>query len=336
MARVYQSRQMLDPAYIEIMNKRFDQQIDSNKEQGRKVLEAYNNLADSLVTRGGNILRSGADMADYFGRKSDVQSQFSQDELNNPYAQAAADKYIRSGDPSSLLSYRQLLSNEADKKALAKEREQTTKWHEQIRQDEAAKKESAETKSMADKAEIYIEMLADKVRKTGNVNDLTAAEKATARQYIRQLKDKKYDTTILEMKLTNLIGNTAQPAPGVVPTGEQTPAGDKGKTTEELEAEKKERADKVKDDAAALTEQAKTVNPRDKEAVDAFNKALEELKSRRDNEGLTAEIKLPDPIKYVTKPTLAGAREGYKKGRYTAKQMKSWGYKWNDDIGDWE
>ena len=73
MARVYQSRQMLDPTYIEIMNKRFDQQIDSNKEQSRKVLEAYNNLADNLVTRGGNILRSGADMADYFGRKSDIQ-----------------------------------------------------------------------------------------------------------------------------------------------------------------------------------------------------------------------------------------------------------------------
>ena len=334
MARVYQSRQMLDPAFIDIMNKRFDQQIDSNKEQSRKVLEAYNSLADNLVARGGNILRSGADMADYFGRKSDIQSQFSQEELNNPYAQAAADKYIRSGDPSSLLSYRQLLSNEADKQALAKERQQTAAWHDQIRQDEAAKKDAAETKSMADKAELYIEMLADKVRKTGNVNDLTAAEKATARQYIRQLKEKKYDTTILEMKLTNLIGNTAQP--GNIPTGEQTPASDEGKTTEQREAEKKARADQIKDAAAALAEQVKSVNTRDKAAVDAFNKALEELKTRRDNEGLTAEIKLPDPIKYVAKPTLDKAREGYKKGIYTAKQMKSWGYKWNDDIGDWE
>lgn len=328
MARVYQSRQMLDPAFIDIMNKRFDQQIDSNKEQSRKVLEAYSNLADNLVARGGNILQTGASMADYLGRKSDIQSQFSQDELNNPYAQAAADKYVRTGDPSSLLSYRQLLSNEADKQALAKERQQTAAWHEKIRQDEAAKKDAAETKAIADKAELYVEMINDKVKRTGNVNDVTAAEKATARQYIRMLKEKNYDTTILEMKLTNILGTS-------VPS-EQTPAENDGKTTDQLEAEKKARADKVKDDAAALTEQVKAVNPRDKEAVDAFNAALEELKSRRDSEGLTAEIKLPDPIKFVAKPTLAEAREGYKKGVYTAKQMRAWGYKWNDEIGDWE
>lgn len=333
MARVYQSRQMLDPAFIDIMNKRFDQQIDSNKEQGRKVLEAYSNLADNLVARGGNILQTGASMADYLGRKSDIQSQFSQDELNNPYAQAAADKYIRTGDPSSLLSYRQLLSNEADKQTLAKERQQTAAWHDQVRKDEEKKRTDAETKAISDKAELYIEMLVDKVRKTGNVNDLTAAEKATARQYIRQLKERNYDTTILEMKLTNLLGTSV---PAVQPEGEQKPAANDGKSTDQLEAEKKARADKVKDDAAALAEQAKSVNPRDKEAVDSFNTALEELKTRRDNEGLTAEIKLPDPIKYVAKPSLDKAREGYKKGIYTAKQMKAWGYKWNDDIGDWE
>lgn len=325
MARVYQSRQMLDPAFIDIMNKRFDQQLDSNKEQSRKVLEAYNNLADNLVARGGNILQTGAGMADYFGRKSDIQSQFSQDELNNPYAQAAANAYIRTGDPSSLLSYRQLLSNEADKQALAKERQQTAAWHEQIRQDEAAKRDAAETKAIANTAELYIDTLIDKVRKTGNVNDLTAAEKAKARQYIRILQEKNYDTNVLEMKLANLLGTTA-------PTGQEND----GKTTDQLEAEKKARADKVKNDAAALAEQVKSINRRDKEAVDAFNKALEEVKSRRDAEGLTAEIKLPDSIKFADKPTLTEAREGYKKGIYTAKQMKSWGYKWNDDVGDWE
>lgn len=333
MARIYQSRQLLDPAYIEIMNKRFDQQVDSNKEQSRKVLEAYNKLADNLVTRGGNILQSGASMADYLGRKSDIQSQFSQDELNNPYAQAAADKYIRTGDPSSLLSYRQLLSNEADKQALAKERQQTAAWHEKIREDEAAKKETAETKAMADKAEIYIEMLVDKVRKTGNVNDLTAAEKATARQYIRQLKEKKYDTTILEMKLNNLLGTTVQT------TNEQTEdvkTKETGLTTEEKQKQKEETANNIKDAAAALFEAAKTVDVRNKEQVEQFNSKIEELRKLRDENGLTAEVKLPDAKKFVEKPTLSAVREGYKTGKYTAKQIQNWGYKWNDDIGDWE
>ena len=331
MARIYQSRQLLDPTYIEIMNKRFDQQLDSNKEQSRKVLEAYNKLADNLVTRGGNILQTGASMADYLSRKSDIQSQFSQDELNNPYAQAAANKYIRTGDPSSLLSYRQLLSNEADKQALAKERQQTAAWHEKIRKDEENKRNDAETKSISDKAELYIEMLVDKVRKTGNINDLTSAEKATARQYIRQLKERNYDTTILEMKLNNLLGTTVQTTPEPS-TLEQN----SGLTTEQIEKQKEETANNIKDAAAALFEAAKTVDVRNKEQVEQFNSKIEELRKMRDENGLTAEVKLPDAKKFVEKPTLADVREGYKTGKYTAKQIQNWGYKWNDDIGDWE
>lgn len=330
MARIYQSRQLLDPTYIEIMNKRFDQQLDSNKEQSRKVLEAYNKLADNLVTRGGNILQTGASMADYLGRKSDIQSQFSQDELNNPYAQAAADKYIRTGDPSSLLSYRQLLSNEADKQALAKERQQTAAWHEQVRKDEEKKRIDAETKSISDKAELYIEMLVDKVRKTGNVNDLTASEKATARQYIRQLKERNYDTTILETRLNNLLGTTETI---VQPDGAKQ---EEGLTTEQIAKQKEETANNIKDAAAALFEAAKTVDVRNKEQVEQFNSNIEELRKLRDENGLTAEVKLPDAKKYVEKPTLSTAREGYKNKKYTAKQMINWGYKWNDDIGDWE
>lgn len=327
MARVYQSRQMLDPAFIDIMNKRFDQQLDSDKEQSRKVLEAYNKLADNLVTRGGNILQTGAGVVDYYGRKSNVSDM----DMDDPYARAAAEKYVRTGDSSSLMEYRKYLAGEEERKRQAAAQEATQKWHEKVRQDEEKKREREAARTMEEKADTYIAMLEDKVSKTGNVNDITGAERTTANNYIKSLREKGIDTTLLEARMAKLQVSTVP-----VPPGGQIPDGNDGKSTEQLENEKKNRAEKIKNDAAALTEQAKTVNPRDKEAVDVFNASLEEVKSRRDAEGLTAEIKLPDPIKFVAKPTLDKAREGYKKGIYTAKQMKTWGYKWNDDIGDWE
>lgn len=324
MARIYQSRQLLDPTYVQMMNQNFQQQIDSEKERRNKMVQARSAVAQSIANASKNIMNAAKESYDQYQRGEEINDYLSKEDLNDPIARAAAERYRTTGDVGAMLSYKQQQANAAAQEAQRNEMKANRAFEER-------KRVAQETAMMNDKANLWIEGLADKLRETGNVNDLKAADIAQARQYIRELKNRGQDTALLEARLSSIIG--VQPIqanqPQITTTAE-------GKTTKELEAEKAENAARIKDAAAALAEKAKIVDVRNKDAVDAFNAEIESLRAERDNAGLTAEVKLPDAKKYVSKPTLNAAREGYKAGKITAKQMRNWGYKWNDEIGDWE
>lgn len=324
MARIYQSRQLLDPTYVQMMNQNFQRQIDSEKERRNKMVQARSAVAQSIAGASKNIMNAAKESYDQYQRGEEINDYLSKEDLNDPLARAAAERYRTTGDVGPMLSYKQQQANVAAQEAQRNEMAANRAFEER-------KRSAQETAMMNDKANLWIEGLADKLRETGNVNDLKAADVAQARQYIRELKNRGQDTSLLEARLSSIIG--VQPAQTTQP---QTVTPNEGKTTKELDAEKAANAERIKDAAAALAEKAKIVELRNKEAVDAFNDEIESLRAERDNAGLTAEVKLPDAKKYVSKPTLNAAREGYKSGKFTAKQMRTWGYKWNDEIGDWE
>lgn len=323
MARIYQSRQLLDPAYVQMMNQNFQQKIDSEKERRNKMVQARSAVAQSIANASKNIMNAAKESYDQYQRGEEINDYLSKEDLNDPLARAAAERYRTTGDVGPMLSYKQQQTNAAAQEAQRNEMAANRAFEER-------KRTAQETTMLNDKANLWIEGLADKLRETGNVNDLKAADIAQARQYIRELKNRGQDTSLLEARLSGIIG--VQPA--VTQPQVMTPAD--GKTTKELDAEKTANAERIKDAAAALAEKAKIVDARNKEAVDAFNAEIETLRAERDNAGLTAEVKLPDAKKYVSKPALNAAREGYKSGKITVKQMRNWGYKWNDEIGDWE
>lgn len=327
MARIYQSRQLLDPSYVQMMNQNFQRQIDSEKERRNKMVQARSAVAQSIVGASKNIMNAAKESYDQYQRGEEINNYLSENDLNDPLARAAAERYRTTGDVGPMLSYKQQQANVAAQEAQRNEMAANRAFEER-------KRTAQETAMMNDKANLWIEGLFDKLRETGNVNDLKAADIAQARQYIRELKNRGQDTSLLEARLSSIIG--VQPAQPATTNQTQVVTPNEGKTTKELDAEKTANAERIKDAAAALAEKAKIVDARNKEAVDAFNAEIESLRAERDNAGLTAEVKLPDAKKYVTKPTLNAAREGYKSGKITAKQMRTWGYKWNDEIGDWE
>jgi len=142
MARIYQSRNLLDPSLLSIAEQKKQQYIQNNRDYLNKQTEAINTALKGV----------GQAATDAYGRYSrrnlveDAESGYDkwdkakQDEYNNmkadPYYQAAVDKFIQTGDPSSMNAYKQnVLMQQARAQEATKKAEDAAKaaeWHENV------------------------------------------------------------------------------------------------------------------------------------------------------------------------------------------------------------
>lgn len=113
MARIYQSRNLLDPSLLSIAEQKKQQYIQNNRDYLNKQTEAINTALQGI----------GKAATDAYGRYSrrnlvedaeagyDKWDKEKQEEYNtmkaDPYYQAAVDKFIQTGDPSSMNAYKQ-------------------------------------------------------------------------------------------------------------------------------------------------------------------------------------------------------------------------------------
>ena len=305
MARVYSSRIMLDPSVLQNMNNIVQQRYANEAERRQSVLSPMRDLINSAG-------KTFDDSMAQYNREQEVSKWDIPD--NDPIAKAAREEYIRTGNSAPLQNWKSAVLLDASRK------------------DAENRQKADDQRTLYNVAEEWIGGVEDSKTKGGvtSVGNISNKDVAIARNKIQAAKAAGVDTTLLEEKLNEILEiKTPESNDNIETPVEQL-------STEEQNKKKENTLDDFKDRGAKLENALKTLDRKNKESVDAYNAEIDALQAEIDAANMTNDVKLPSKVKQITKPSLATAREGYKTGKYTNKQMRAWGYKYNDDIGDWE
>lgn len=304
MARVYSSRILLDPSVLQNMNNINQQRYQNEVARRQSVLSPMRDLINS----------AGKTFDDSMARYNRKQEVSKWDLGADPVANAAREEYIRTGNSAPLQNWKSALSLDAARK-------------------DAEKKQTEDNqRTLYNTAEEWVGGIEDSKTKGGitSVGNISNKDVAIARNKIQAAKDAGVDTTLLEEKLDEILEvKTPEPNGNLETPNTQL-------STEVQNKMKEDTLKDFKDRGAKLENALKTLDRKDKNSVDAYNAEIDALQAEIDAANMTNDVKLPSKVKQITKPSLADAREGYKRGKYTNKQMRAWGFTYNDDIGDWE
>ena len=102
MARIYQTRTLLDPSHLQILNQRQAQKYNEDAQRRAQVLNAFNNMTSQL----GQAATGAYDRyKTQQGIDSRKQLLGDYEQNDDPMYRAAADEFVRSGNPNSMISY---------------------------------------------------------------------------------------------------------------------------------------------------------------------------------------------------------------------------------------
>lgn len=323
MARIYNSsRTLLDPSLLQMANNTVNERLRRDAERRAPVVASIRDLLKSGAQTVTDFRKEKQDEEDYQNRYNKLLWLSSEEQRKDPSYMAALEESAKTGSASPIQAWES-----------ANQLRQTRMNEEQSRNDES--------KTLAGRdVEEWLGALEDSKTKGGitSIGNISKKDVAILRNKIAKAKSLGVDTTLYEDKLNEILE-----IPTNEPVVEDETIVDEVQTqdtstlsTEEQNKLKADTLKKFKDLGAKLENKQKTLDKRDKKAVDDYNAEIDALQAEIDKAIMTNDVKLPAKVKTITKPTLAAAREGYKSGKYTNKQMRAWGWKYNDDIGDWE
>lgn len=286
MASIYTSRQLLDPNWIARANnmaqQEYQQRMNSLSETAKWFRDWRNRKAEQAKQM--NDMNTRAALLGDYGK-------------DDPITKAVADRFIQTGDPSQLITLRQIQETNAARAAEAEERKK-------------AERELAErTYKLA-------------VQSINSSNDPSVKIPAI-REAIQAGEKAGVDVDYLYDMLKAEQG---------VKIEKET----KAEVTKTEAAEKASILSDLKDAAAKLENEAASIDKRDANAVADFNQRRAELQSAVDANAMTKDVKVPSALKTIEKPTSKELNDGIKTGKYTHKQAAKWGFKWNDKLGEYE
>lgn len=120
MARIYNTRQFLDPRYIDMMNQSINRRLDTSRQDRANVLGALSNTIGSAASNVGRYI-------DEERGKESRRSLLGSYDTSDPLKAAAADKFIQTGDPSAMMNIDQM-----EKTFQARQDEEATRKNEEL------------------------------------------------------------------------------------------------------------------------------------------------------------------------------------------------------------
>lgn len=120
MARIYSTRQFLDPRYIDMMNQSMNRRLDTSRQDRANVLGALSNAIGSAASSVGRYI-------DEERGKESRRSLLGSYDTSDPLKAAAADKFIQTGDPSAMMNIDQM-----EKTFQARQDEEATRKNEEL------------------------------------------------------------------------------------------------------------------------------------------------------------------------------------------------------------
>ena len=122
MARIYNSRQLLDPSMIQYVGNRADQNVAFENALRDRNTENIRNL----------LLQAGKTAKDYRQQNARENEVSVWDIPNDPIAKAAREEYIRTGNTSPLLQYQMAKRSEEQRKLDEANRKKSQDWHDKL------------------------------------------------------------------------------------------------------------------------------------------------------------------------------------------------------------
>ena len=289
MARIYTTRQLLDPRYVDMMNQAANRRLDMASQDRANLLGSLSRTVGAASTGLGKYI-------DEEMGKETRRALVGNYGENDPLKTVAAEKFIQTGDPSAMMSIDQM--------------EKTFK----ARQDEQEERKSAEKESAEKTYRLAVQSIHSSndpaVRIPAIREAILAGEKAGI--------DVEYLYDMLKSEQVEKVGQE-----------------ESAKASEEEKEKRNTLLTDLKDQAAKLKNEASSLNKRDPQAVADFNFRRASLQATIDENGMTKDITLPSKIEYDSKPTAKELNDGIKTGKYTHKQAAKWGFKWNDELGEY-
>jgi len=120
MARIYNTRQFLDPRYVDMMNQSINRRLDTSRQDRANVLGALSNTIGSAASNVGRYI-------DEERGKETRRSLLGSYDTSDPLKAAAADKFIQTGDPSAMMNIDQM-----EKTFQARQDEEATRKNEEL------------------------------------------------------------------------------------------------------------------------------------------------------------------------------------------------------------
>lgn len=97
MARIYNTRQFLDPRYIDMMNQSINRRLDTSRQDRANVLGTLSKTIGSAASNVGKYI-------DEERGKESRRSLLGAYDTSDPLKAAAADKFIQTGDPTAMMN----------------------------------------------------------------------------------------------------------------------------------------------------------------------------------------------------------------------------------------
>lgn len=106
MARIYTSRQLLDPRYVDMMNRSVDNRLATQRQDRKNVVDSLNRVIYNTALAAGRA----ADEAEKEQQELEKQKQRRKlvGSPSDPVEAAIADEFVRTGSASGLLQYRSM------------------------------------------------------------------------------------------------------------------------------------------------------------------------------------------------------------------------------------
>lgn len=217
MARVYTTRQLLDPNMISILNKQAANKLQFETEQNKAKYDAIRKALGTAGSVGQNIYEQSK-------RASEMEDEWSisPEVLNDPVYKAAREEYIRTGSSGPLQQYiLQKQTADARKEESKLRSEQAAKdkaWHDAVRLAQARPEYSKVQKAMFDAIDAGDYETADIMKKQlqayetefgseafgGSAESMAEARKKSAKAATQKAAREKADQEELEMGERNL------------------------------------------------------------------------------------------------------------------------------------
>lgn len=122
MARIYNTRQLLDPSMIQYVANRADKNVAFENALRDKNTENIRNL----------LTQAGKTAKDYRQQNARENEVSVWDIPNDPIAKAAREEYIRTGNTSPLLQYQMAKRSEEQRKLDEENRKKSQDWHDKL------------------------------------------------------------------------------------------------------------------------------------------------------------------------------------------------------------
>ena len=326
MARIYGSRQLLDPSMIQYFANRADRNVQFNN-------ELSNRNADSIRS----LLENAGKTAGEYRQEQERRNAVSEwDVGTDPLSRAALIDWYQKGNTAGLGQVQSLANAKLQNEAAAK-------MHQDIRDQEEQARKDRIANQVNDSLQIQLASIEDIYRKNNNTNDVPTEKVAGVLNGIRELERLGYNKALVDRIKDRIKPFVPQEQP-TPQTNEQVVGNEPVVNNVEQQAQVTNRFSNMSsenilktllDDKVSLENEIKGVNRRDKNAVDSINEKIAKLNSEVKEQGLANEVKFIEPVKQITIPTLKEFNEGYANGKFTAAQGRKWGYKMNPDTGDW-